>query len=323
MAKIKTQTPMQAGFNAFRKGKTWAGVKKHAMLYLFVLPALILLAVFVYAPMFGIIIAFQDYTVIEGVFGSEFIGLDMFYRILFDPATASYREFRNTIYIALIRIATNFPVILIFTLLLNEVRNNKIKGTVQAISYIPYFISWISVGGMCWNLFEYDSGLFNRILRVLGLEKIHWYASPEYWWGILAISSLWKTMGWSTLIYLSGLGAIDDELYDACKIDGGGRIRQMVSVTIPGIMNVILLQLILDATSIMRDNYDQILALINGSQYLNETTGVIGSIEYGAVTSGSQYGRATAFGILRGLFGLVMVILSNKITRKTDNEGVL
>ncbi len=322
--RVKPQpSPIKLGFDKFRKGKTWTGIKRHKALYVFVLPAFVLLAIFAYAPMFGVVIAFKDYSVTEGVFRGEWIGFHMFYQILFDPTSASYLEFKNTIYIALIRIATNFPAILIFTLLLNEVKNKKVKGFVQAVSYIPYFISWISVGGMCWNLFEYDSGLLNRLLVAMGRERIHWYANAKPWWGILAISSLWKGMGWSTLIYLSSLGSIDGELYDACKIDGGGRFRQMVSVTVPGIMNVIMLQLILDASSIMSDNYDQILAMINGSQYLKETTSVVGSIEYSSISSGSQYTRSAAYGLIRGLIGVVMVLLSNKITKKTDNEGVL
>lgn len=321
--KNKKQSAFNVGVKAFFEGKKWNNVVKHKMLYLFILPAFILLVLFSYAPMFGIIIAFQDYNLADGVLGSEFVGLNNFQQILVNSESASYIEFRNTIYIALIRIATNFPVILAFTLMLNEVKNKFAKGFVQAVSYVPYFISWISIGGMSYNLFAVDGGVFNKILVAFGGEPIAWYSESKYWWGILAVSSLWKTMGWSTLIYISSLGSIDDELYDACKIDGGGRFRQMISVTLPGIMNVILLQLILDASSIMRDNYDQILAMINGSQALQETTNVVGTLEFKAISDGTQYSRATAYGLIRGLIGLAMVLLSNKITKKTDNEGVL
>ena len=139
----------------------------------------------------------------------------------------------------------------------------------------------------------------------------------------MTISSLWKGMGWSTLIYISSIGSIDAELYDACTIDGGGRFRQMVSVTLPGIMNVIMLQLILDLGSIMNDNYDQIMAMINSSQSLNSTTEVVGSLEYDAIVNGSQYSKATAYALIRGIIGLSLVLVANNIAKKTDNEGVL
>lgn len=316
--------------NAFRVGckSLWHSAKmrdirKHKMLYLLLLPALAFVVVFSYAPMFGIVVAFQDFILTDGVLGSEMVGFKVFHEILFAPESASYLAFRNTIYISLIRIATNFPVILIFALLINEINNKKIKGIVQSVSYIPFFISWISVGGMSYNLFAVDEGILNKLIVMFGGKPITWYAEPKYWWGILTVSSLWKGMGWATLIYLSGIGSIDAELYDACTIDGGGRFRRMLTVTLPGIMNVIMLQLILDVGSIMSDNYDQILAMINGSQSLGSVTEVVGSLEYDAIVSGSQYSKATAYAVIRGVIGLVLVLGANKIAKKTDNEGVL
>ncbi len=130
-------------------------------------------------------------------------------------------------------------------------------------------------------------------------------------------------MGWSTLIYMSSLGSIDEELYDACVIDGGGRFRQMVTVTLPGIMNVIMLQIILDVGGIMSDNYDQILAMVNGSQSLNNVTRVVGTLEYEAIIGGSQYSKATAYSLLRGLIGMVLVLMANRVAKNSDNEGIL
>lgn len=319
----KKQNPFIVGLKTISSSKIAKGIKKHKLLYLMLLPAFIFTAIFCYGPMFGIIVAFMDYRLEEGVFGSEFIGFKTFSDILFNPKTASYLEFRNTIFISLLRIITNFPIILIFTLLLNEIRRKKAKSLVQAISYIPFFISWISVGGMAFNLFSYDDGIFNKIIMLIGGNPIHWYNEQKYWWGILSLSSLWKGMGWATLIYISGLGAIDPELYEACKIDGGGRFRQMITVTLPGLMNVIVLQLILDVGGIMSDNYDMILAMINGSQSLNEVTRVVGTLEFDAITNGSQYSKATAYSLIRGLIGMVLVLLANKVAKKTESEGIL
>lgn len=318
----KRVSAIGAGFRDFLRGPSCQGIKKHKTLYLLLLPAVVLIAIFSYAPMFGLIIAFQDYVSAEGVFGSEFIGFRAFYDILFSPQRASYLEFRNTIYIALIRIGTNFPIILLFTLLINEIKSKRAKGWVQAISYVPYFISWVSVGGMAYNLFKLDGGILNNILGVFGATPIDWYTKSEYWWWILALSSLWKGMGWSTLIYISALGSIDTELYDACSIDGGGRVRKVFAVTLPGLLNVIMLQLILDIGSIMSDNYDQIMAMINGAQGLYETTQVVTSLEFAAL-GGSGQGTATAYGLLRGVVGMTLVLIANKVAKNSDSEGII
>ncbi len=314
---------LAVGFRAFSRSETVRCVKKHWMLYLLVIPAVVMVAIFSYGPMFGLIIAFQDFRLSDGIFKSEFVGFQVFHQILFDPESASYLEFRNTVFISLLRIATNFPIILIFTLLLHEIGNKKAKSAVQGISYIPFFISWISVGGMAYNLFALDGGIFNSIIQFFGGQPIAFYNESKYWWAILSFSSLWKGLGWSTLIYMSGLGSINQELYDACEVDGGGRFRKMFHVTLPGLSNVIILQLILDVGGIMTDNYDMILAMINGSQSLSDVTRVVGTLEYEAIVNGSQYSRATAYSLLRGVIGMVLVLLANRLAKKTDNEGIL
>ncbi len=311
---------VRVGVRAFLKGETWRGIVRHKTLYLFLLPAVVLTAIFSYAPMFGLIIAFQDYNIADGVWGSEFIGFKMFTKILFSYE-ASYRAFRNTVFIALLRIATNFPLILLFTLMVHEVRNKRLSRLIMTISYIPYFISWVAVSGMTFLLFDTD-GLFNRMLELFGAAPINWYAEPDVWWGILSLSSLWKAMGWSTLIYMAALGTIDDELYDACRIDGGGRFRQAMTVTIPGLMNVMIMQLILDIGSIMSDNYDQIRALTMGSEAVDEAVYVVGALEFSDTMHGT-FTRGTCFGLIRGVIGLILVLLSNRLAKSTDNEGIL
>lgn len=287
-----------------------------------VLPLLVLIIIFQYCTCFGIVIAFQDYKLTEGVSGSEWIGWQNFRSVFSGSLTGTYVAFRNTIFISLIRIGTNFPVILIFTLLVNEIRSRRVKTVVQTISYIPYFISWVAVGGMAYNLLAAD-GILNKIIVAFGGESILWYSAANKWWGILALSSLWKGMGWATLIYISALGSINDELYDACTIDGGGRLRKMLSVTLPGLMNVIILQIIMDIGHVMGDNYSQILAMRNGSNTLSSTTRVIGEITFGAIRDGSGQGRATAIGLVQSVLGTALVLTANWIARKTDHEGII
>lgn len=323
----KKQNSFARGLKEFGRGKFWRSVVRHKALYLMVLPAVILVGIFSYAPMFGLAVAFQQYDIFEGVGGSEFIGFQLIVRI-FKPLTpGAYIYFRNTIYIALIRIGTNFPLILIYTLLINEVRNKKIKGIYQVISYLPFFISWVAVGGMCTNLFAADTGIMNRVLSAISGKKVQivWYSAPQYWWYILATASLWKGLGWGTMMYLSAIGNVSGELYDACRIDGGGRFRQAITVTLPGIMNVIMLQLIMDVAGLVRDDYTMIVAMTNSSWDLASTTDVVGTLSYRAITGtgGGGLSSATAYGLVQGVIGLILVLFTNRIVKKSDNEGIL
>lgn len=319
---VKEQSVLARGWKKFLKGDFCTGIRQHKLLYLLLLPAFLYVLIFCYLPMFGLVIAFQDYKILDGVFGSEFIGMKSFRKIFYAQNRGTYRMFRNTIYISLIRIGTNFPLILVFTLLLNEVKNRRAKGVIQTISYIPNFISWIAVGGMAFNLLG-ENGTLNAIfVKTLG-HSFDFYGEPDYWWWILAASSLWKGMGWGTLIYMSALGSISDELYDACTIDGGGRFRQALTVTIPGVMNVMMLQLILDISSIMGDNYEQIIAMTRSLDILNPTTSVVGTLAYGSVLGGGGFSGATACGLIQGVIGLILVIFTNRLVKKTDNEGIL
>lgn len=313
------------GISSVFHGKTWKNIVKSRWMYLIILPAFVLVGIFCYLPMFGVLIAFKDYNLLEGFGGSEWIGLKAFEQVFVDPTTANYMSVRNTIYISILRIASNFPIILIFSLLINEIRSKRSRSTVQAISYIPYFISWIAVGGLANNLFTQDGGILNSLLNAFGQEGIAWYNEPRYWWVILAVSSLWKGMGWSTLIYISAMGTIDDELYDACRIDGGGRFRQMLTVTLPGISHVITLQLLLDVGSLVRDNADQIMAMTNGSPALDRTTMVIGTSLINTITGvgGGSYATATALGITQGIVGLILVLITNRVVKKTEHEGLI
>lgn len=297
-------------------------MRKQKLLYFLILPSVALLFVFNYLPLGGLIIAFKDYVVTEGVNGSEWIGLKNFRQIFIEPTTSYYLAIRNTIYISLLRVATNFPMILIFALLLNEVKNKKARGVFQTVSYIPYFISWVAVGSLTSNLFM-DDGILNKLISACGGTPVSWYTDEKPWWGILSISTLWKGMGWGTLIYISAMGTIDDELYDACLIDGGGKLRQAFTVTLPGISNVITLQLLLDVSSLLGDNAEQIMALTNGNNDALSNLQVIGTGIIGTITGGGSYSLSTAIGLFQSVVGLILVLVMNKIAKKTEHEGIL
>lgn len=308
-------------FKAFFASETFRKIMRFKVVYLLMIPGLVLLIVFHYAPMFGLTTAFQDYNLLEGA-SSEWVGMKYFNRIFMANTDRMYRIFRNTIFISLLRIATNFPIILMFALFVNSIKNTRVKSVVQTVSFIPYFLSWAAVAGLLYTIIS-DYGILNTLLVKLGMERISWYAEVDSWWGILSITSLWKGMGWGTLIYISAMCNIDDELYEACALDGGGAFRKMITVTLPGIMPMICMQLILDSSSIMKDNYEQILALTNGATGLKDRLEVIGQVSFDALRSGSGFGSATAIGMIQGVIGLILVFVSNKIVKKTDNPGII
>lgn len=308
-------------FKTFFKSATFRKILKYKSLYLMMIPGLALLVIFHYAPMFGLTTAFQDYDLLEGI-SSEWVGMKYFERIFMANTDRMYRIFRNTIFISLLRIGTNFPIILMFALFVNSLKNTRVKSIVQTVSFIPYFLSWAAVAGLLYAIIS-DYGLLNTVLVKLGLERVSWYGEVDAWWTILSVTSLWKGMGWGTLIYISAMCNIDEELYEACALDGGGALRKMITVTLPGIMPMICMQLILDSSSIMKDNYEQILALTNGATGLKDRLEVIGQVSYDALRSGSGFGSATAIGMIQGVIGLILVFVTNKIVKKTDNPGII
>lgn len=298
-------------------------MKKFRLLYLMIFPAFIVLVLFHYLPLGGLVTAFQKYDIFDG-YSSEFVGLKNFRNIFYSlTSDKMYQIFRNTIFISLIRIVTNFPIILLLALVVYSIKNRGVRTVFQALSFIPYFISWAAVGGMAFAMLDSNAGMLNNVLNRFGFESVRWYSTPEPWWAILAITSLWKGMGWGTLIYISAMCNIDSELYEACAIDGGGVFRQAMTVTIPSIMNVICLQLILDTGNIMKDNYEQILALVPGdTSKLDSMIEVIGKYTYSQL-NGSGMGSATAMGLIQSVIGVILVLVTNKIVKKTDNEGIL
>ncbi len=313
---------MGYGWQAVFGGSTWKKFVRQKSLFLIALPVMLFIAVFFYAPMFGLLIAFQDYNMLEGVGGSEWVGLRNFYDYFINPVSANYGVIRNTLYISIIRIATNFPMILIFALLINEIKRNPSKRLIQTISYIPSYISWVAVGGLAKNLFgDGDGGLLNSLITTFGGKPVSWYTETDPWWMILAMSSLWKSMGWCTIIYMSAMGSINSELYEACTIDGGNRFTQMRCVTLPGLSNIIMLQLFLDVASLLADNADQVMAMTRSQPDLTSTS-IIGTSIVGAVSASSGLATATAIGLVQGVVGLIFVLVMTGVSKRTESEGL-
>lgn len=291
---------------------------KNIDLYLMLVPGLLFFLIFHYLPMFGLTIAFQDYSIGRGIFGSEWVGLKHFSRLFSTPSF--YKLLRNTILINIYKLIFGFPFPVILAILLNEVRKSMIKRSIQTIIYLPHFLSWVVVAGMVIDLLSVNSGLVNRILVALGQEPVSFIVDKRYFRSILVISDIWKGAGWGTIIYLAALSGINPELYEAARIDGASKLQQIIYITIPEISSTIIVLLILNLGSILTNGFEQILMLYNVPVY--EVADVISTYVYRVGIVDMKFSYTTAVGLFQSLVGFILVFATNKIARKVGDYSI-
>ena len=270
--------------------------------------------VFHYAPMYGVIIAFKNYSFSRGIIGSPWAGLANFKRMF---ASASFFEvFRNTLLISFYKLITGFPAPVVFAILLNELKNAKFKKTVQTISYLPHFLSWVILGGMFIQLLAL-SGPVNIMLSKLGISPVYFLGDVKYFRSVLVVTSLWKSIGWGSIIYLAALTGIDPQLYEAAKIDGAGKFKQILHVTLPALVPVITIMFIFSVGSIINDDFDQIFNLYNEAVY--SVGDVISTYNYRIGLLNSEYSYSTAVGLFKNIISVVLIVSTNFIAKKYND----
>ena len=325
---------------AFKKiftGKKFKSIVKNYDLYIMMIPAIALLILFCYLPMTGVIMAFKNFKVVDGIWGSEWTsmgGFKHFVDLITKPTSDFGKLALNTVILAGLKFIFGFVCAIVLAVLFSYLRDGIFKKTVQTISYFPYFISWVVVYSIVYLFLATatgtasdpatfaDQGILNKIIIKLGGTPIEWYNSPQYWRAILTFTAIWKTVGYSTIVYLAAITSINPSLYEAVSIDGGGRLKQLWYVTIPGLFPVLGVQVIFSLGNLVRDDFDQIYTLTGGSAALSETTEVIGTIVYKSIGSPSAYSDAAAMGLMQGLVALALVLSSNKLLKKLGVDGV-
>lgn len=296
-------------------------VAKHWELYLMFLPVVVWYIIFCYVPMGGVVIAFKKYSVIKGIWGSPWVGMKNF-EMMFD-APMFWRALRNTLVLSGLNLLFCFPAPILFALLVNEISNRRFKSFVQTVSYLPHFISWSVTGGLVYMLLSMNTGAINNLVVALGGDAINYMGTAKYFRNIVTISSVWKTLGWSAIVYLAAITGVDEQLYEAAYIDGANRFQRIWHITLPGIRATISVLLIMQVGSLLNNNFDQIFILINETvQSMGET------LEYyiyrvGLVNTQS-ISMGTAVGLMKSLVGMILVILTNIVSKKlTDGEGAI
>lgn len=296
----------------------WRYVMTNKWLYILLLPALLYLLVFNYIPMFGIVIAFQDFNMVKGIFGSEFIGLENF--ALLVRETRFYEVFANSVILSFMNLVFGFPMPIILAVLLNEVKQDVFKRFVQTVSYLPYFISWVVVSGMLINYLSTSNGLVNFVIEKLGGEKVPFLMSPKYFRWVIVIAEIWKGAGWGAIVYLAAMSGLDMQVYEAALIDGANRFQRMRYITIPGIMSTIVTMLILRMGTIMNNGFEQIFMLQNLQNL--EVSEVFETYTYKQGLMLGNFGYSTAVGLFKSVINFALVMSTNWIARKVGQKGL-
>lgn len=291
--------------------------QKHKFKYLIVIPIIIYLMLFCYKPMYGVIIAFKKYRPSLGIAESSWVGFDNFMRFFNDPWI--WRLLRNTISISFLMLLFSFPAAIFLALLLNEVKVSWFKRTVQTITYMPHFIALVVVCGLI-NSFCQSKGLLNDIIVFFGGERSNLLANPKLFYPIYVISGIWQNTGWSSIIYLAALAGIDQEQYEAAKIDGAGRIQQMLHITFPGLIPTISMLLVLNMGRILSVGYEKILLLYQPLTY--EVADVISTYVYRKGLIDADYSFSTAVNLFNSVINIIFLVTSNRISKKMGQSGV-
>ena len=292
---------------------------RYRYLFILLLAALIWTIIFKYGPMYGVLIAFKKYRILEGIWGSPWVGFDHFIR-LFTGATEFGEVFRNTVLISLYRLFFGFPAPILLALLLNEVYQRHFKRVVQTISYLPHFLSWVVLAGVIRSVLSPSTGAINAAITGMGGEAIFFLADKSWFVIVLISTGVWQSVGWGSIIFLAAISSVDQELYEAAIVDGAGKIRQAWSITIPSIIPVIIILFILQIGNILDAGFDQIFNLYNPAVY--DVADIIDTYVYRIGLVDLNFSLSAAVGLFKNVIGLILVIIVNRIAKIFGEYGI-
>ncbi|WP_404821466.1 ABC transporter permease [Paenibacillus massiliensis] len=287
-------------------------------MYLMLLPGVLYFVIFKYVPMYGISMAFQDYRPHLGFFGSPWVGFKHFERFFSEPQF--WMLFRNTFILALYNLIFFFPLPIILSLMLNEVRHHRFKRFVQTFIYIPHFVSWVVVVGIFYILFTTENGILNELIYRLTGDKIAFLLEADWFRTMIISQSIWKEVGWGTVIFLAALAGVDLQQYEAARIDGASRWRQLWHITLPAIRSTIVILLILRLGNFLDTGFEQIFLMIAPTN--REVGDVFDTYVYTKGMTQAQYSYSAAVGLFKSLVGLILVLGANWLAKRFGEEGV-
>jgi putative aldouronate transport system permease protein len=303
---------------AGNKKITWHYMLTNHQYYLMLFPCVVFFFLFKYIPMYGVLLAFEDFSFRKGIIGSPWIGFTNF-EYLFG-LSKFYAVLRNSFVLSFIRIIFCFPVPILLALMLNEMRTLRFKRMMQTSLYLPNFISWVVVGGILVNFLSPSWGIVNNIIKSLGGEPVFFLGDDRYFRSIVVLSSIWKNAGWDAILYLAAIAGVNPELYEAAMIDGANRFQRIRHVTLPGIKSTISILFILRMGGMLANGFEQIFMLQNGNNLL--VSEVFETYTYTLGLLGGRYSFATTVGLFTSVINLVFLIGTNWIVKHTGEDGV-
>jgi putative aldouronate transport system permease protein len=292
-------------------------LKRNSALYIMIIPPVVLIILFSYLPMFGVMIAFKDYNLALGVLRSPWVGFKYFIQFFNDPFFG--RIVSNTFILASLGILIGFPAPIIFALFVNEIPGTRFKRIVQSISYLPYFISTVVIISLLMILFSPD-GIVNSFIAAIGAETQVFFSDSKWFRPLFIGSGLWKGVGFGSIIYLAAMAGVNPELYESAMIDGAGKLRRMWSITLPSIMPTIRILFILEMGGLFDVGFEKVFLMYNPAIY--RTADVISTYVYRRGIGNMEYDYATAIGLLNSVISFILVFVSNKVSRRMSGEGL-
>lgn len=306
----------------FRKS-LWQRIKENWQIYVMLLPGVVFLLLVRYAPMYGLQVAFRDFNPFDGIWQSEFVGLKYFSFAF--KSDIFWRTFANTLIISFLKWIIGMPMPIILAIMLNELRLKYLKRIFQTISYFPYFVSWVVVGGLAISFLGSDFGLVNKLLQSIGLQPVLFYQRADLWRPILVYTEIWKSAGWSSILYIAALSAVNTDLYEAIYIDGGGRFKKIVHVDIVALMPVFVILLILNSSSLVSGNFEQVFALagdsiVSPSSLLAKTVETLEVYTYRVGLLQGNFSFSTAIGLFQNVLAAILIFTTNAIARRLNDD---
>lgn len=296
----------------------WKKIKRYKWMYVLALPGLLFFIIMKYLPMWGLLLAFKDYKPFVGFFESEWVGFEHFKTFF------SYGEFwkllRNTLTISFLNLIFFFPAPIILSLMLNEVRNQIFKRVSQTIVYLPHFLSWVIVVSFTFLFFSMDIGFFNKLLSALGFEKVAVLSNPNYFYSLIVGQTIWKEVGWGTIIFLAAMAGVDPQLYEAATVDGAGRFRRIWHITLPAIRPTIIILMILKMGDTLDVGFEQILLMLN--PMVQSVGDVFDTYVYRHGILSGNFSYSIAVGLFKSIAGLILIMLANFLAKKYSDESL-
>ena len=281
-------------------------------------PGLIYLFIYKYVPMYGLIISFQNYKPYLGISGSEWVGFEHFRRLFTSPDF--WMILKNTLVLFGLQLFIFFPIPIIIALMLNEIRRNYYKRAIQTLIYLPHFMSWVVVVSISYVLLTLDGGIVNGVLEYFGFQPVNFLLDSTWFRPMYILQIIWREAGWGTIIFLAAIASVDPQLYEAAKMDGANRFRQIWHITLPAIKSVIVILLILKIGDVLELGFEHVYLLMNSTN--RHVAEIFDTYVYVAGLRQGQFSYATAVGFFKGFIGLALVVFANWLAKKNGEEGV-